>query len=113
MERINNVLEVLEPVAGNNDVATAADGGVIGLDPLAWGQVLQRRQVRQRRFLRRRTEIGENQAISLLHRIPGLAHAIAPAAGIGLARLFQATPLGVEQPAVIATADSAFLNAAV
>src|ERR1700704_3363589 len=57
--------------------------------------------------------IGKDQSVALLQRIPGLAHPIAFEPAFGLARLLEAAPLGVEQPAVIAAANPALLDAAV
>src|SRR6185295_10495515 len=85
-----------------------------GLDKFAVVEALERVVARQHRFLLRRAEVGEHEPVALLERIPRLAHADpSPRTAIRLARLLEAVALHVEQPAVVAAADAAFLDAAV
>ena len=93
--------------------AAAADGGIIRLDELAVVHLFQAFVARQRRLLLGRSEIGEDQAVALLHGVPGLAYLVLEQAALGLAGLFEAMALGVELPAVIAAADAVFLDLAV
>ena len=114
MVGIDHVLEMLQPVAGRNDDAAAADRRIVGLDELALAHHFQALVARQHRLLLGRAEIGEDQAVTLLDRIPGLAHALAlRARRVGLARHLQAMAFDVEQPAVIAAADAALFDLAV
>ena len=104
---------MLQPVAGNDRRAAAADRGIVGLDELAGVHVLEAFVARQHRLFLGRAQIGEDQAVALLDRIPGLAHLVAMRAAVGLAGLLEAMALDVEQPAVIAAADAALLDLAV
>ena len=114
MVGIDHVLEMLQPVAGRDDDAAAADAGIVGLDELAGLHHLQALVARQHRLLPGWPEIGENQAVALLDRIPGLAHALTLRAGrVGLARHLQAMAFDVEQPAVVAATNAALLDLAV
>jgi hypothetical protein len=110
---IDHVLEMLQPVAGNDGWPTAADRTVVGFDELAIVHCFQRFIARQHRLFLGRAHIGEDQTIELLDRIPGLAHLVLEPATIGLAGLLQAMAFGVELPAVIAAADAIFLDLAV
>src|SRR5882757_6034115 len=114
MVGIDHVLEMLQPVARRDDDAAAADRGIVGLDELARPHHLEALVARQHRLLLGWAEIGEDQAVALLDRIAGLAHALALRAGrVGLAGHLQAVAFDVEQPAVIAAADAALLDLAV
>ena len=86
---------------------------VVGFDHLARLELFQALVARQHRLFLRRPHIGEDQSVELLHGVPGLAHAIALEAAFGLARLLEAMALGIEQPAVVAAANAAVLDAAV
>ena len=110
---IDHVLEMLQPVAGNDGGAAAADRGIIGLDEFAVVHLLQAFVGRQHRLFLGRAHIGEDQPIALLHRVPGLAHLVLELAALGFAGLFEAMALGVELPAVVAAADAVFLDLAV
>ena len=61
----------------------------------------------------RRAHIGEDQPVTLLHRIPRLANALALAATLRLAGLVEAMAFRIEQPAVVAAADAGGFDAAV
>nr|WP_229191419.1 hypothetical protein [Bradyrhizobium brasilense] len=113
MVGVGDVLEMLQPVAGDHGRAAAADRGIVGLDELAVVHVFQALVARQHRPFLGRPHIGEDQAVAFLHRIPGLAHLVLEQAAVGLAGLFEAAALGVEFPAVIAAADTVFLDLAV
>jgi hypothetical protein len=92
----------------------AADAVVVGFQCLAVVQRLEAVVARQHRLLLGRAQVGPHQAVLLLHRVPGLAHAAAAACtAVGLARLVDAVALHVEHPAVVAAADAFFLDAAV
>ena len=91
----------------------AADRGIVGLDELAVVHLLQAFVARQHRLFLGRSHIGEDQAVALLHRVPGLAHLVLELAAVGLAGLLEAMALGVELPAVVAAADAVFLDLAV
>ena len=110
---VDHVLEMLQPVAGDDGRAAAADRGVVGLDELAVVHLLQAFVARQHRLFLGRSHIGEDQPVAFLDRIPGLAHLVLELAAVGLAGLLQAMALGVELPAVIAAADAVFLDLAV
>ncbi|MGY4419174.1 hypothetical protein ACVWY2_001599 [Bradyrhizobium sp. JR6.1] len=110
---VGDVLEMLQPVAGDHGGPAAADRGIIGLDEFAVVHILQALVARQHRLLICRAHIGEDQAVAFLHRIPGLAHLALEQAAFGLAGLFEAAALGVELPAVIAATDAVFLDLAV
>ena len=66
---------------------------------------------RQQWLTFRRPQIGEDQAVTFLHRIPGLAH-LAPeiAAALRLNRHVEAVAFHVKQPAVVAASDAALLD---
>ena len=110
---IGDVFEVLQPVAGNDGGTAAADGRIIGFDELAIVHLFQAFVARQRRLFLRRSHIGEDQPIALLHWIPGLPDLVLEQAALGLAGLFEAMAFGVEFPAVRAAADTVFLDLAV
>src|SRR6185312_270265 len=96
---VDDVLKMLQPVAGNDIGPAAADRRIIGLDELAIVHVFQAFVARQGRLLLGRSEIGEDQAVAFLHGVPGLAHLVLEQAALGLAGLFEAMALGVELPA--------------
>ncbi|MGY4461012.1 hypothetical protein ACVWYI_004972 [Bradyrhizobium sp. LB13.1] len=110
---IGHVLEMLEPVAGDDRRTTAADRGIVGFDELAVIHGLQAFVSRQHRAFLGRAHIGEDQPVALLDRIPGLAHIVLVLAAVRLAGLLQAVTFGVELPAVIAAADAVLLDLAV
>jgi hypothetical protein len=110
---VDHILEMLQPVAGNDRRAAAADRGVVGLDELALVHPLQAVIARQHRLFLGGAEIGEDQPIPLPNGIPGLAHLVLEQSALGLAGLLQAMALGVEFPAVIAAADAVILDLAV
>ena len=110
---IDHILEVLQPITRNNRRSAAADGSVVGLDEFAVVHLLEAFVARQHRLFLGRPHIGEDQAIAFLNRVPGLAHLVPELAAVGFAGLLQAAALGVELPAVIATADAVLLNLAV
>ena len=110
---IDHVLEMLQPVAGNDGGPAAADRGIVGLDELAVVHRFEAVVARQHRLFLGRTHIGEDQPVALLHRVPGLADLVLEQAAFGLAGLLQAMALGVEFPAVVAAADAVFLDLAV
>ena len=60
----------------------------------------------EKRLLVGGAEVGEDHAVALLHRVPGLAVSVAVQAVVGLARLVEAVTLRVEEPAVVAAADA-------
>ena len=113
MERIDDVLEMLQPVARNDRRPAAADRGIVGLDEFALVHRLQAIVARQHRLLLRRSHVGEDQAVVLFQRIPGLAHLVPEAAAVRLARLLQAMAGRVELPAVVAAADAVVLDLAI
>ncbi len=113
MESVGHVLVMLQPVAGHDRSAARADAAVVGFDHLPGIERFQALVARQHWFLIGRAHIGEEEPITLLHRIPGLAHAVALEAAFGLAGLFEAAPLHIEQPAVVAAADAALLDAGI
>ena len=83
-------------------------------DLFARADVLQRIPIRQQRLLFRRSHIGPDETVALLHRIPGLGDAIAAARSVvGLAGLIEAAAFYVEQPAMIAAADAFVFDLAV
>ena len=110
---VDHVLKMLQPVAGNDRGAAAADRGVVGLDEFAVVHLFQRFVARQHRLFLCRSHIGEDQSVALFERIPGLAHLVPELAALGFAGLFEAMAFGVELPAVIAAADAVFLDLAV
>jgi hypothetical protein len=111
---IDHVLEMLQPVARRDHDAAAADARIVRFDELSRPRHLEALVARQHRLLLRRAEIGEHQAVTVLGRIPRLAHAPAlRASRVGLCRHLQAPAFDVEQPAVIAAADTALLDLAV
>jgi hypothetical protein len=110
---VQHVLEMLEPVAGRDGVAAAADAGVVGVQEFALVEDFQAFVARQHRFLLGRPHVGEDQAVLFAHRVPGLTHTVAEAATLRFAGLLQAAAFDVEQPAVVAAADAALLDLAV
>jgi len=93
---IDDILEMLQPVAGHDLRAAAADAAVVGIDELARVEDFQALVARQHRFLLGWAHIGEGQSVKFLHGIPRLTHAITEAAAFGFAGLLQAaafTPL--------------------
>ncbi|MET3311587.1 hypothetical protein ABIF41_003428 [Bradyrhizobium japonicum] len=110
---IDHVLEMLQPVAGNDCRPAAADRGIVGLDELAVVHVFEALIARQHGAFLGRAHIGEDQSVALFDRVPGLAHLVLELAAVGLAGLLQAVALGVELPAVIAAADSVLLDLAI
>ena len=110
---IDHVLEMLQPVAGNDRRAAAADRGIVGLDELAVVHLFQAFVARQHRLFLGRSHIGEDQPVALLQRDTRAGAPCPEQAALGLAGLFEAVALGVELPAVIAAADAVFLDLAV
>ena len=104
MEGIDDILVMLQPIAGNDCGAAAAERGIVGFDELALVHHFQGFVTRQNRLLRRRAHIGEDQPIAFLDGIPGLAHFIAKESAFRLAGLFETMALGIKKPAVIAAA---------
>src|SRR5579864_4244729 len=113
VERVHDVLEMLQPVARHQRPAAAADAAIVGLQFLVVGKFLEDVVARQHRPPVRRAEIGEDQTVPLFEGIPRLAHAVAVTSALGLAGLVEAAALHVEQPAVIAAADAVLLAAPV
>ena len=113
VKAVDDVLEVLQPVAGNDCRPATAETRVVGLEELAEPELLQHVDARQHGLGLRRTEICEDEPIALGHRIPRLAHVAAQLAALGLARLIQAAPVGRELPAVIAAANTVVFDSAV
>ncbi len=113
MEGVRDVLVVLQPVARHDGAAAGADAAVVGFDHLAGIETLEAFIARQHRLFVRRPHIGEDQAVAFLNRIPGLAHAIALEPAFRLARLVEAAPLRIEQPAVVTAANAALLDPAI
>jgi hypothetical protein len=93
--------------------AAAADRGIVGFDEFAVVHIFQGFVTRQNRLFPCRSHKGEDQPVTFLDGVPGLAHPVPELAAVGLAGLFQATALGVELPAMIAAADAVFLDLAV
>src|SRR6185369_8658727 len=58
-------------------------------------------------------QIGEDQPVALLDRVPGLAHLVLEQAAVRFAGLLQAATLGVELPAVVAAADTIVFDLAI
>jgi hypothetical protein len=110
---IDDILEMLQPVAGHDLRASAADAAVVGIDEFARVEDFQALVARQHRLLPGWAHISEDQPIKFLHGIPRLAHAVAEQAAFGFAGLLQAATFDVEQPAMIAAADAALLDLAV
>ena len=110
---IDHIFKVLQPVAGNDGRTATADRGVIGLHEFAVVHLFQAFVAWQHRLFLSRPQIGENQPVALLDRVPGLAHLVPELAALGFAGLLQAAALGVELPAVIAAADAVFLDLAI
>ncbi len=77
MERVHQVLVVLEPVAGDDGGPAAAHAAVVGLEELARVERLEDLVARQHGLALGRAHVGEDQAVALLHRVPGLAHPLA------------------------------------
>ena len=63
---IDHVLEMLQPVAGNDGRAAAADRAVVGLDELAVVHLFQAFVARQHRLFLGRSHIGEDQPVAFL-----------------------------------------------
>jgi hypothetical protein len=105
--------EMLQPVAGDDGGTASAKRGVVGLDELPVIHPLQAIVRRQHRSFLGRSQIGENQSVAFLNRVPGLAHLVLERAAVRLTGLFEATALGVELPAVIAAADAVLLDLAI
>src|SRR6185437_13801570 len=102
---------MMRPAARDDD--RAAGDQIGGFDRFIGIELVEHVPARQHRLFPGWTEIGEDQPIALFHRIPGLAHIVAVLAELGLARLLEAIPLRIEEPAVIAAADAALLDLAV
>src|SRR6185436_19916481 len=113
VQAVDHVLPVLQPVAGNDRRAAAAEAGVVGLQRLALAELLEHVDARQQRLLLGRPEVGEHQAVALLEPIPGLADVVAELAALGLARLVEAAAVDREHPAVIAAAYALGLDPSV
>ena len=110
---IDHILEMLQPVAGNDGRSAAADRGVVGFDELAIVHFFQCLIARQHRLFLRWAHIGEDQPVEFQDRVPGLAHLVIELAAVGFAGLLKAAALGVELPAVIATTDTVLFDLAV
>ena len=77
MERVDDVLVMLQPVAGCDGATTAADAGVVHVDELSGVELLQRVVARQHGLAVGRPQVGKDEAVALLHGVPGLAHLVA------------------------------------
>ncbi|MNK84193.1 hypothetical protein D3C87_1040340 [compost metagenome] len=114
VEGVGHVLVVLQPVARNDLRPAAADAVAVGFQGLAVVHGFEAVVAWQHGLLLGRAEVGPDQAVLLLHRVPGLAHAAAAArTAIGFAGLVDAVALHVEHPAVVAAADAFFFHAPV
>ncbi len=113
VERIDHVLEVLEPIARHDRGTAAPDARIVGLDPFAGVEFLQTGVARQRRPALGRPHVGEDQAVAFGERVPGLAHVRLRDTPHRLARLVDAASFHVEHPPVIAAAETACLHLAV
>ncbi len=110
---IDNVLEMLQPVAGDDRRPAAADRGIVGLDELAVVHVLEALVARQHRLFVGRAQIGEDQPVQLLHGIPRLANLVLEHPAVRFAGLLEAVALRIEFPAVITATDAVILDLAV
>jgi hypothetical protein len=109
--RVQHVFIMLEPVARSDRRTAAANAGIIGLNPLAFRELLEASVVRQNGLLLARTHVSPDEAALLLHRIPGLAHRFAHGWTILLGHLHvAAATFNIEKPAMIGTADTLILD---
>ena len=113
MVGIDHVLEMLQPIAGDHRRAAAADRVVVGLHEFALVHFFQRFVTRQHRLFLRRSQIGEDQPVAFLNRVPGLSHLVPERAAIDFAGLLEAVAFGVEFPAMVAAANAVLLDLAV
>ncbi len=117
VEGVHDVVVHVQPGIGHHlravGVAVRAHGVVRGEVALALLQRLQVVVARQHRHPVRRAHIGPDQAVALLHRIPGLARRFPVQAAVGLAGLLQAHALHAELPAMVAAADAVRLDVAI
>ena len=90
MQTVDDILEVLQPVAWNDLRPATADARVVGLERLAESEIVEHVDARQERLPIGRAEVREDQAVSLLERIPRLAHVALDRTALGLARLIEA-----------------------
>src|SRR4051812_42614611 len=106
---------MLQPVARDDLRAAGADARIVGLDHFAVSERFERVVAGQRTLAVRRSQVREDQPVPFGYGVPGLAHVVSrsSAAAIGLARLLEATPFGIEQPAVITATNAALFDAAV
>src|SRR6185437_13558602 len=111
MEMVWHIVEMMRPVAG--DELGPALNMIVGDDRLVALARFEHIPARQRRLLLGRPHIGEDQAVALLDRIPGLPGIVAMTPALRFAGLLEAAAFGIEQPAVIAAADAALLDLAV
>src|SRR6185312_3103155 len=111
MELVWHIVEMMRPVAG--DELGPALNMIVGDDRLVALARFEHITARQRRLLLGRPHIGEDQAVALLDRIPGLPGIVAMTPALRFAGLLEAAAFGIEQPAVIAAADAALLDLAV
>ena len=113
MVGVDHVFIMLQPVAGDDGGAAAADRGIVGLDELAFIHAFQAVVARQHRHFLGRPHVGEDHPVALLDRIPGLSDLVLEQTALRFAGLLEAVSLGVELPAVIAAAQAVVLNLAV
>src|SRR5260370_1997389 len=106
---IDDILEMLQPVAEHDLRAAAADAAVVAIDELARVEHFQAFVARQHGFLLRRVHVGEDQAVKFLHRIPRLAHAAAAPPTPRLARLLPSAASRAQPPAPLAAPHRALL----
>src|SRR5439155_19036906 len=103
---VDYVFVVLQPVAGDDGGAAAADRGVIGLDVLALIHGFEAFVAWQHRHFLGRPHIGEDHAVAFLDRVPGLSNPVLEQAAFRLAGLLETAAFGIEFPAAIAAANA-------
>ena len=113
MVRIDHILEVLQPVAGDHGRSAATDRAVVGLHEFVLVHIFQGFVARQHRFSLGRSQIGEDQPVAFPDRVPGLSHLVPELAAVDFAGLLKAVAFDVEFPAMVAAADAVFLDLAV
>ena len=106
----------MQPAVGRDGkavVAGRAEGADVGADFFIGAEVFEDVEARQRRLLLERAHVGEDHAVVVFDRIPGLARHFEVAPAVGLAGLAKAVAFDVEEPAVIAAGDALFGDFAV
>src|SRR6202035_18648 len=93
VEGIEHIFIMLEPVAGRDRAAAAADRRIVGINELAFVHGFKAIVARLHRLLVRWPHVGEDQTVAFFDGIPRLSNSVAMLAHLRFAGLLEAMAL--------------------